>query len=60
MLRWGGAVAPPHLSYTPLSSQESIYFIYSGSGWRGVRGDVKDTNQMQTVPNQGYYLRLAG
>jgi hypothetical protein len=25
-------------------------FIYSGSGWRGVRGEAKKTNQMYTEP----------
>ncbi len=34
----------------PLSSQESISFIYSGSGWRGARGEVNSTYQMQIDP----------
>ena len=49
-MRWGGAVAPPHLSFTPLSSQENISFNYSGSGWRGARGEVKNTFLIQTEP----------
>jgi len=44
LLRGGSA---PSLFLTPLSSQENISFIYNGSGWRGVRGEIKDTNQMQ-------------
>ena len=48
MLRWGGAITPPHLSYTPLSRQENTLFIYNGSGWRGVRGEVKISARCKT------------
>jgi hypothetical protein len=49
----GGSEAPTSF-LTPLSSQKSPLFTYKGSGWRGARGEVNSTRQMQTEPMDKY------